>query len=68
MRKDNCPDGDLSSSYYDGECEQRGEQPLSPSDSSPNREQNFSPDRGSGEAEGVKENELLSAYNFAFKH
>jgi hypothetical protein len=28
-------------------------QPLSPSDSSPNREQNFSPDRGSGEAEGV---------------
>ena len=29
------------------------QQPLSPSDSSPNREQNFSPDRGSGEAEGV---------------
>ena len=28
-------------------------QPLSPSDSSPNREQNFSPDRGSGEAEEV---------------
>ena len=28
-------------------------QPLSPSDSSPNREQNFSPDRGSGEAKGV---------------
>lgn len=29
------------------------QQPLSPSDSSPNREQIFSPDRGSGEAEGV---------------
>ena len=28
-------------------------QPLSPSDSSPNREQNFSPERGSGKAEGV---------------
>ena len=28
-------------------------QPLSPSDSSPSREQKFSPDRGSGEAEGV---------------
>ena len=39
-------------------------QPLSPqqaeqaSDSSPNREQNFSPDRGSGEAEGVLQQEL----------
>ena len=29
------------------------QQPLSPLDSSPNREQNFSPVRGSGEAEGV---------------
>ena len=44
----------------------RGEnwQPLSlqqaeqASDSSPNREQNFSPDRGSGEAEGVLQQEL----------
>ena len=36
-----------------GEIENVLWQPLSPSDSSPNREQNFSPDRGSGEAEEV---------------
>jgi len=53
------PESDISmDSSLSSEWQEDAEQPLSPSDSSPHREQNseiedFSPDRGSGEAEGV---------------
>jgi len=56
------PENDISmDSSLCSEWQDNVEQPLSPSDSSPSREQNhesenFSPDRGSGEAEGVSGN------------
>ena len=64
MRKDNCPDGDLSPSYYDGTCEGDNTQ-----DSSAEPQNDVTPlTGGDGEARGGYSQEFLNAYERAFKN
>jgi hypothetical protein len=80
LKKDNCPNGDFSPSYYDDEC---SEQPLRPSDTSADTSASenstgntqFSPLTGGegdptslGSEEGVVNPEVLTAYQFAYAH
>ena len=64
MRKDNCPNGDLSPSYYDGACEGDNTQ-----DSSAEPQNDVTPlTGGDGEARGGYSQEFLNAYERAFKN
>ena len=75
MKKDNCPNGDLSPSYYDGECwsdnntwnviqseTQWSEESSNDSDTTVDYSDK------SEEWQTWNQDEFLDAYNFAFKH
>jgi hypothetical protein len=72
--KDNCPNGDFSASYYDGTCGTPDEQETTTWNNAENPASNdkvgtgLVPVRDEGEAEGIVNQEILTAYQFAYAH